>query len=204
MFAFFCEISPKGTCAFCEPCYLSVHERISLRHHDPRRLERLPNLAARACSYDRGRTRPRRGKDRTIDIQSQTITLLEQEKEKLQLAFNQLLQRAFGNRSERYIDNPDQLRLDFGDTRRSGRRGAGPGRRGGRLQQTIPEHQRRKPAEETGRKPARPLAALRSDRHSPRRNEDLPANMASGRCCPNRCGTRPKRWNSSGRSCESA
>ena len=70
------------------------------------------------------------GKDRTIDIQSQTITLLEQEKEKLQLAFNQLLQRAFGNRSERYLDNPDQLRLDFKDSDEAA--GAGPGRRSGR------------------------------------------------------------------------
>ena len=85
------------------------------------------------------------GKDRTIDIQSQTITLLEQEKEKLQLAFNQLLQRAFGNRSERYLDNPDQLRLDFKDSDEAADAALGLADAVEDLQQTIPEHQRRKP-----------------------------------------------------------
>ena len=38
----------------------------------------------------------------------------EQEKEELKLQINELLQRAFGRRSERYIGDPNQLALDFG------------------------------------------------------------------------------------------
>jgi transposase len=38
---------------------------------------------------------------------------LEQEKQELQLAFAELLQRAFQRRSERYLEDPSQLKLDF-------------------------------------------------------------------------------------------
>jgi len=58
-----------------------------------------------------------------VDCLSQSITeleeknlRLEQEKQELKLTVIELLQRAFRRRSERYINNPDQLRLDFGDT----------------------------------------------------------------------------------------
>jgi hypothetical protein len=39
-----------------------------------------------------------------------------QEKQELHLAYAELLQRAFRHRSERYLHNPDQLRLDLGDS----------------------------------------------------------------------------------------
>ncbi len=41
---------------------------------------------------------------------------LNREKQDLELTIVELLQRAFRNRSERYIENPDQLRLDFQDS----------------------------------------------------------------------------------------
>ena len=49
----------------------------------------------------------------TIDSQTGTIEQLHREKEELKLAFVELLQRAFRRRSERYINDPNQLRLDF-------------------------------------------------------------------------------------------
>lgn len=49
----------------------------------------------------------------TVQSQSGTIEQLKQE---LKLALSELMQRAVRNRSERYINNPDQLRLDFKDT----------------------------------------------------------------------------------------
>jgi transposase len=45
-----------------------------------------------------------------------TIDELHREKQEIELAFAELMQRAFRNRSERYLDNPNQLRLDFKDT----------------------------------------------------------------------------------------
>jgi transposase len=62
-------------------------------------------------------------RDYQLESQSQAIAdlrakaeQLEQEKHELQLAFDELLRRAFLKRSERYIHDPNQLRLDFGDT----------------------------------------------------------------------------------------
>ena len=49
----------------------------------------------------------------TIDSQIGTIEQLRQE---LKLAFAEVLQRAFRRRSERYINNPNQLQLDFTGT----------------------------------------------------------------------------------------
>jgi len=43
-----------------------------------------------------------------------TIDELNRKNEELKLAYKELLQQAFRRRSERYIDNPDQMKLDFG------------------------------------------------------------------------------------------
>ncbi len=45
-----------------------------------------------------------------------TIDKLHREKQEIELAFAELLQRAFRNRSERYLNDPNQLRLDFKGT----------------------------------------------------------------------------------------
>jgi transposase len=49
----------------------------------------------------------------TINSQTAAIEQLRREKQELELACAELMQRAFRNRSERYIHDPNQLRLDF-------------------------------------------------------------------------------------------
>jgi transposase len=82
-----------------------------------------------------------------IDLQSkdEKISQLEQERDEYRLAFNKLMQQRFRNRSERYIDNPDQLRLDLGNTDEAADAAAGLADAIEDQQQTIPEHRRRKP-----------------------------------------------------------
>lgn len=86
---------------------------------------------------------------RQLDIELQTkdekIARLEQERDEYRLAFDKLMQERFRNRSERYLDNPDQLRLDLGDTDEAADAAAGLADAIEDQQQTIPEHQRRKP-----------------------------------------------------------
>jgi transposase len=52
----------------------------------------------------------------TIEEQSQKIETLNQQKQEIELALNELLLRALQKRRERYLANPDQLELDFGGT----------------------------------------------------------------------------------------
>lgn len=82
-----------------------------------------------------------------IDLQTKQLNIdkLERENQEWELAYNLLLQRAFGRRSERYINNPDQLRLDFGDTDAAADAAAGLADAIEDQQQIIPEHQRRRP-----------------------------------------------------------
>jgi transposase len=53
---------------------------------------------------------------KTIQEQTDTITKLKNENAELNLEINELLQQAFRRRSERYIQDPNQLKLDFGNT----------------------------------------------------------------------------------------
>jgi transposase len=55
------------------------------------------------------------------------------------------MQKRFRNRSERYLDNPDQLRLDLGDTDEAADAALGLAEAVEELELTIPEHRRRKP-----------------------------------------------------------
>jgi transposase len=70
---------------------------------------------------------------------------LEREKQELHLAFAELLQRAFQRRSERYLEDPSQLTLDFPNSEdaAAGLAAAIEEAETG-LQQTIPEHTRRR------------------------------------------------------------
>src|SRR5574340_917912 len=52
----------------------------------------------------------------TVQEQSGKIEELNQQKQELELTVQDLMQRAFRRRSERYIADPDQLKLDFGDS----------------------------------------------------------------------------------------
>lgn len=52
----------------------------------------------------------------TAEEQAEKIAKLEQEKKELNLTIVELLQRAFRHRSERYLADPNQLKLDFNDS----------------------------------------------------------------------------------------
>ena len=49
----------------------------------------------------------------TVESQTNTIDQLRQEKEELELELAEVIQRAYRNRSERYINDPTQLGLDL-------------------------------------------------------------------------------------------
>jgi len=57
-----------------------------------------------------------RVQDMALQTNALTIEELAQDRDVWKLAYNKLLQDRFRHRSERYLDNPDQLRIDFGDT----------------------------------------------------------------------------------------
>jgi len=87
-----------------------------------------------------------------------TIEQLHREKEDLELAFVELLQRAFRRRSERYINNPNQLRLDFKGTDEAVDAAEGLAQAVEESGRPVKAHTRRRP----GRKP---------------RNEALPEHL---------------------------
>lgn len=74
---------------------------------------------------------------------------LEEEKQELQLTIAELLQQAFRRRSERYLHDPNQLRLDFQDSDDAADAAAGLTQAIEEAELQIPEHTRRR----TARKP---------------------------------------------------
>ena len=52
----------------------------------------------------------------TIDSQAQTIEQLRREKQEVEVAFAEYIEGLFRKRSERYLNDPNQLRLDLGNT----------------------------------------------------------------------------------------
>jgi len=87
-------------------------------------------------------------------IAEQSRTIAEQK-----LTINELMQRAFRHRSERYLQDPHQLKLDFGDTAEAADAAAGLADAVEEAQIVVAEHKRRK------RVPRKP------------RNEQLPAHL---------------------------
>lgn len=73
------------------------------------------------------------------------IQELTQQRDEYKLALDKLMQQRFRHSSERYLDDPDQLRLDFGDTDEAADAALGLGEAVEEQSQTIPAHQRRKP-----------------------------------------------------------
>ena len=55
-------------------------------------------------------------KDRQLAAKNDIIKQLEEKNCDLELAYSKLWRQRFDSRSERYISDPDQLRLDFGNT----------------------------------------------------------------------------------------
>ena len=80
----------------------------------------------------------------TINEQTKTIDELNREKQELKLAYAALLQRAFRRRSERYIDDPSQMKLDFGDSHDATDAAEGLGQAVEEAEQTVKEHTRRR------------------------------------------------------------
>jgi transposase len=79
-----------------------------------------------------------------------TIGELSREKDEWKLAYTALLQRAFRRRSERYINDPNQLKLDFGDSDDVSDAAEGLGQAVEEAGVTVKEHKRqpRKPRNE--------------------------------------------------------
>jgi transposase len=86
-----------------------------------------------------------REQDIALQTKDQAIEQLTRERDEYKLAWNQLMQQRFRNRSERYLSNPDQLRLDFGDTDEAADAALGLADAVDDLEQIIPAHKRRRP-----------------------------------------------------------
>ena len=82
----------------------------------------------------------------TVSEQVQSLTKLQQENAELQLAYNTLLQWAYRRRSERYAEDPGQLKLDFGDTAEAADAAEGLAEAIAQAEIIIAEHKRRKTA----------------------------------------------------------
>jgi transposase len=80
---------------------------------------------------------------RTITEQAQAITALHQKNQEQELTINELLQRAYRNRSERYREDPNQLKIDFGNTPEAADAAEGLAEAVEEAEQIIAEHTRR-------------------------------------------------------------
>jgi histone H3/H4 len=75
--------------------------------------------------------------------QARAILALQQENQEQQLTINELLQRAFYKRSERYLEDPNQLKLDFGSSPEAAAAAEGLAEAIAESAQIIAEHKRR-------------------------------------------------------------
>lgn len=110
----------------------------------------------------------------TIEEQANKIEVLDREKQDIQLAYIALLQQAFRRRSERYIKDPSQLALDFGDSDDVSDAAEGLKQAVAEAEQTISQHTRRAPRKTRNEK---------LPEHLPRREveADVPDEMKN---CP--------------------
>ena len=166
MFAFFSAPTSTGLARTAEIVMLrsmtnskslSNVELLELLNQKEQQLQtREAELQARDAQLAAQRERLRE-QDIALQTKDQRITQLSEERDHYKLAYDQLMLRRFRNRSERYIDNPDQLRLDFGDTDEAADAALGLAQAVEELEQIIPEHKRRK--------------------RRPQRDESLPAHF---------------------------
>ena len=80
-----------------------------------------------------------------INEQANKIEELDREKQDWKLAYTALLQQAFRRRSERYLNDPSQLTLDFGDSDDVSDAAEGLKQAVAEAEQTISQHTRRTP-----------------------------------------------------------
>ena len=83
-------------------------------------------------------------KDAELETKDDIIAQLEQKNKDWELAYNKLWHERFSARSERYIADPDQMRLDFGDTDEAANAAEGLADAVDDAD-LIPAHKRRKP-----------------------------------------------------------
>jgi hypothetical protein len=77
----------------------------------------------------------------TIRKQSEAIRQQEEKLAAQQLEINRLIQQAFGRRSERYLESPQQLKLDFGGYSRLSMKSSLP------MNPSLPQRRQRRPAQ---------------------------------------------------------
>ncbi|GIW97275.1 MAG: hypothetical protein KatS3mg111_0608 [Pirellulaceae bacterium] len=86
---------------------------------------------------------------RRLDVELQEkdlkIKSLQEEVAGWKKAYDELLLQTFRKRSERYLADPNQLKLDFGDSDEAADAAEGLADAVEELEQTIPEHKRRRP-----------------------------------------------------------
>jgi transposase len=139
----------KRACAIFRSCYvirmsdaksLSQHELLRLLEHTEQQYaERLQSQQLELAAQQE----KLRAQDMALQLKDQTIAQLEQERDEYRLAFNRLVERRFRQRSERYLADPDQLRLDLGNTDEAADAAAGLADAVAESEQIIPEHRRR-------------------------------------------------------------
>jgi len=112
---------------------------------------------------------------RAITEQSQKIAALQQEVQEQQLTINELLQRAFRHRRERYVDDPNQLKLDFGNTPEAADAAAGLADAVEEAELVVAEHKRRK-------RGARKPRSEQLPAHLPRYEVDAPVSDEVKHC----------------------
>jgi len=110
----------------------------------------------------------------TVAELQQKNETLDRENQDWKLAYKELLQRAFRRRSERYIEDPDQLKLDFGDSADVADAAEGLHDAVEEAEQRVPEHTRRRPK----RKPR----SEKLPEHLPRVEFDAPVPESVSHC----------------------
>src|ERR1017187_4737332 len=104
--------------------------------------------------------------EHTTVEQARAITELHQKVQEQDLLINELLQRAYRNRSERYREDPDQMKLDFGSTPEAADAAEGLAQAVEEAEVIIAEHKRRRRKPRKARSEAFPA-------HLPRREVTL-------------------------------
>jgi transposase len=113
--------------------------------------------------------------------QAKAVIELQQLVEEQKLTINELIQRAFRNRSERYVEDPNQLKLDFGSTPEAADAAEGLAEAVEEAGIIIAEHKRRR------HKPRKPRSEA-FPAHIPR--YEVPAETPEG---VKHCGTHGER-----------
>ena len=135
----------------------------------------LPNDLAACQALIREQSEKINTQSHLVIEQARAITELHQTVQEMELTINELLQRAFYKRSERYLEDPNQLKLDFGSSPEAAEAAEGLAEAIVESEQIIAEHKRRV------RKP-RKASNDSLPAHLPRREVTLSASEETKHC----------------------